>query len=438
MNNQADKYEDNQYPIDTERTGRIRSIETENKLRWEVVQNRNNIKFSYGAVLQYVEFNNSFFQLLRPRILDAGGNEVQSEESLRSLATLGFWRYGAFAQVGGRLMDGRLAWTGGVRVDANNLSNSESNPFRQFSPRVSLSYALTDKWNLSASYGMYYRLPPYTLLAYRDPVSSNSNLSNPGNYIRSTHWAAGVEFLPDLFTRFTVEGFYKGYARYPISITDRISLANKGTEFGAIGNEPIASTGTGCAYGIEVLYQQKLTKRLFGVFSGTFYRSEFAGLNGVYAPASWDNGALISLTAGYKLKKNWEIGAKFRYQGQAPYTPYDAVASRFSYQLLGVGVFDYARLNTLRLPAFHAADLRIDKKWNYRKVALDLFLDISNVYASKAAGIPQFTFQRTADNTAFATSDGSPLRADGSNAIPILLENRDGRLLPTIGLIVEF
>ncbi len=438
LNNQADKYEDNQDPIDTERTGQIRSIETENKLRWEVVQNRNNIKFSYGAVVQYVEFNNSFFQLLRPRILDAGGNEVQSEESLRSLATLGFWRYGAFAQVGGRLMDGRLAWSGGVRVDANSLSNSESNPFRQFSPRLSLSYALTDKWNLSASYGMYYRLPPYTLLAYRDPASSNSNLSNPGNYIRSTHWAAGVEFLPDLFTRFTVEGFYKGYARYPVSITDRISLANKGTEFGAIGNEPVVSTGTGRAYGIEVLYQQKLTKRLFGVFSGTFYRSEFTGLTGVFAPASWDNGALISLTAGYKLKKNWEIGAKFRYQGQAPYTPYDAVASRFSYQLLGVGVFDYARLNTLRLPAFHAADVRIDKKWNYRKVTLDLFLDITNVYASKAAGIPQFTFQRTADNTAFATSDGAPLKADGSNAIPILLENRDGRLLPTIGLIVEF
>ena len=438
LNKQADKYEDNQDPIDTERTGQIRSIETENKLRWEVVQNRNNIKFSYGAVVQYVEFNNSFFQLLRPRILDAGGNEVQSEESLRSLATLGFWRYGAFAQVGGRLMDGRLAWSGGVRVDANSLSNSESNPFRQFSPRLSLSYALTDKWNLSASYGMYYRLPPYTLLAYRDPASSNSNLSNPGNYIRSTHWAAGVEFLPDLFTRFTVEGFYKGYARYPVSITDRISLANKGTEFGAIGNEPVVSTGTGRAYGIEVLYQQKLTKRLFGVFSGTFYRSEFTGLTGVFAPASWDNGALISLTAGYKLKKNWEIGAKFRYQGQAPYTPYDAVASRFSYQLLGVGVFDYARLNTLRLPAFHAADVRIDKKWNYRKVTLDLFLDITNVYASKAAGIPQFTFQRTADNTAFATSDGAPLKADGSNAIPILLENRDGRLLPTIGLIVEF
>ena len=186
------------------------------------------------------------------------------------------------------------------------------------------------------------------------------------------------------------------------------------------------------------MYQQKLTNRLFGVFSGTFYRSEFTGINGIYAPASWDNKVLISATGGYKLKKNWEIGAKFRYQGAAPYTPYDPVASRFSYQLLGVGVFDYTQLNRLRLPAFHAADLRIDKKWNYRKVTLDLFLDITNIYAAQAAGVPQYTFKRTDDNAAFATSDGLPLKADGSNAIPVFLENRDGRALPTIGLIVEF
>jgi hypothetical protein len=438
LNNQTDKYEDNQNPDENERTAQIRSIETENKLRWEVIRNRNGIKFSYGAVAQYVQFDNTFYQLLRPRIVDGNGNELQAEESLQALTDLGFWRYGAFGQVGGRLFDGRLAWSGGVRIDANNLSNSESNPFRQLSPRASLSYALTDKWNLSASYGLYYRLPSYTLLAYQNPLSSNSALTNPGDYIRSNHWAAGVEFLPDLFTRFTIEGFYKGYSNYPISITDEISLANKGTEFGAIGNEPVVATGQGRAYGVEVLYQQKLTKRIFGVFSGTFYRSEFTGLNGIYVPASWDNKVLISATGGYKLNRNWEIGAKFRYQGAAPYTPYDPVASRYSYQLLGMGVFNFAQLNTLRLPAFHAADLRIDKKWNYRKVTLDVFLDITNVYASKAAGIPQFTFQRTPDNTAFATTDGAPLKADGSNAIPVLLDNRDGRALPTIGLIVEF
>lgn len=438
LNNDADKYEDNQDPDPLTRTVQIRSNETENKIRWDVVKNRNGIKFSYGGVLQQVSFDNSFYQLLRPQIVDVNGTVLQTSQYLQSLTDLSFRRYGAFAQLCGRLMDGRLAWSGGVRVDANSLANSESNPFKQFSPRLSVSYALTDKWNLSTSYGMYYRLPSYTLLAYQEPLSSSSHLPNPGNYIRNTHLAGGVEFLPNLFTRITLEGFYKRYSNYPVSVTDGISLSNKGTDFGAVGNEPVLATGKGRAYGIEFLYQQKLTKRLFGVFSGTFYRSEFTGVNGIYKPASWDNKVLISVTGGYKLKRDWEIGAKFRYQGAAPYTPFDPVSSRYSYQQLGVGVFDYSQLNTLRLPAFHAADIRIDKKWNYRKVTLDLFLDVTNVYAAKAAGIPQYTFKRTADNTAFTTSDGLALKADGSNAIPILLPNRDGQVLPTIGLIVEF
>ncbi len=31
----------------------------------------------------------------------------------------------------------------------------------------------------------------------------------------------------------------------------------------------------------------------------------------------------LNITAGKKLKKNWEIGAKFRFLGGSPYTPYD-------------------------------------------------------------------------------------------------------------------
>ncbi|MFZ6024414.1 MAG: hypothetical protein ACOYVG_08185 [Bacteroidota bacterium] len=47
-------------------------------------------------------------------------------------------------------------------MDANSLSNSESNPLQQLSPRVSVSYALAPKWNLNASVGSYYKLPSYT------------------------------------------------------------------------------------------------------------------------------------------------------------------------------------------------------------------------------------------------------------------------------------
>ncbi len=436
LDNSADKFEDNDKPTENTRTYRIRSKETENKLRFDNTSNFKDWKITYGVVSQFIQFENDFFQVFRPELKDDMGNIIQAKELLQSGTNADFLRYGAFVQAGKRLFNDRLALSGGIRMDANTLDNSEQNPLRQLSPRISASYAVAPKWSLSASYGIYYRLPSYTQLAFINTQSGNS--INPGKYIRSNHYVAGIEFLPSVTTRFTIEGFYKRYANYPVSITDGISIANKGTDFGAIGNEPIIQNGIGRAYGVELFAQQKLTNRLFGVFSYTLFWSQFTGSNGNFAPASWDNRHLVSLTSGYKFNNNWELGLKFRFQGAAPYSPFDQNESRLNYLTLGNGVYDFNQLNNLRLTAFHAGDIRIDKKWNLKRFTIDLFLDIQNFYNAKSAGIPQYTFKRNISNTAFETTNGQPIQQNGSNAIPIILENRDGNILPSIGLILEF
>jgi outer membrane receptor protein involved in Fe transport len=437
LDNQADKFEDNENPVENERTLLIKSRETENKLRFDQTMNFDGFKLTYGASAQYVQFENRFFQRYRPALTDGQGNIIQEAEILASQTDANFIRYGAFVQAGKRILNDRLALSAGIRVDGNDLENSESNPFKQFSPRISASYALTNQWNISASYGMYYRLPSYTQLAFRDLLSTTRTY-NPGDYIRSTHYVAGVEFLPSNATRFTLEGFYKKYSNYPVSILDGISLANKGTDFGAIGNEPVTQDGKGRAYGFEFFAQQKLTKRFFGVFSYTFFRTEFTDITNEYIRASWDNRHLLSLTWGYKFNNNWELGLKFRYQGPAPYSPFDEAASQLNYLTIGTGVYDFTRTNTLELRAFHASDVRIDKKWNFRRFTLDVFLDVQNWYVSKNPGLPQYSFKRNTDNTDFLTTDGQPIRQNGSNAIPVILPNDEASVLPTLGFIIEF
>jgi len=433
LDNQADRYEDNEKPSNTTRTYQIRSNETENKLRFDVTKNINTISLSYGIVAQYVQFDNAFFQIFRPALKDSTSKTIQDAITFNTNTGVNFLRYGGFVQLGTRLFDDRLAVSTGLRADANSFESSSQNPLDQLSPRISLSYALSNTWNFSASYGTYYRLPSYTQLAY-----SNNGFTNPGKYIQSNHYVAGFEYLPSSTTRFTFEGFYKGYKNYPVSILDQISLANKGIEFGAIGNEPIQQDGTGRAYGFEFFAQQKLTEKFFGVLSYTLYWSEFSGLDKKLKPASWDNRHLISTTVGYKLPKNWELGVKFRYQGAAPYTPYNLEQSRLNFLTLGSGVFDYDQVNTLRLKAFHSGDIRLDKKWNYKKTTFDFYIDIQNFYASKSTGSPQYTFKRTDDNTRFLSTNGKPVQTNGSNAIPYLLENAEGTFIPTIGFIIEF
>ncbi len=433
LDNQADRYEDNEKPSDATRTYQIRSNETENKLRFDVTKNINNISLSYGLVAQYVQFDNAFFQVFRPALIDSAGKKIQDAITFNTNTGVNFLRYGGFVQLGTRLFDDRLAVSAGLRADANSFESSSQNPLDQLSPRISLSYALSNAWNFSASYGTYFRLPSYTQLAY-----SNNGFTNPGKYIQSNHYVAGFEYLPSSTTRFTFEGFYKEYKNYPVSVLDEISLANKGIEFGAIGNEPIQQDGKGRAYGFEFFAQQKLTEKFFGVLSYTLYWSEFSGLDKKLKPASWDNRHLISTTLGYKLPKNWELGIKFRYQGAAPYTPYNLEQSRLNFLTLGSGVFDYDQVNTLRLKAFHSGDIRLDKKWNYKKTTFDFYIDIQNFYASKSTGSPQYTFKRTDDNARFLSTNDKPVQTNGSNAIPYLLENAEGTLIPTIGFIIEF
>lgn len=143
-------------------------------------------------------------------------------------------------------------------------------------------------------------------LLIQQPVS-NGFITNPGDYIRSTHYVAGLEYIPSASIRFTLEGFYKDYDNYPVSIADGVSLANKGSDFGSVGNEPVVQSGEGRAFGFEFFAQQKLSKRFLGILSYTYYKTEFTDI-GAYIPASWDNKHLLSLTWGYKFNRNWELG----------------------------------------------------------------------------------------------------------------------------------
>jgi hypothetical protein len=52
--------------------------------------------------------------------------------------------------------------------------------------------------------------------------------------------------------------------------------------------------------------------------------------------------------------------------------------------------------------------------------------------------IPEYTWQRTADNRTFKTRDGLAIKAVGSNAIPTRVKNDDPSVIPSLGVIVEF
>ena len=433
--NRLDRFEDNEVGNEARRTLKSVSQEIENKLRWEVNKFFGDWKIIYGLSAQYVKYNNDFFARLSPSIFDNTGNIITPQVNFSFYNAIDFARYGAFFSVNKKVWNERLSLTGGIRTDMNSFTTTGNDPLNALSPRAAASFAINEKWNMNGSIGRYAKLPVYTVLGFKqDGNSVNRN----SDYILCDHLVYGFEFLPKNSLRITAEGFYKQYSNYPVSISTGVSLANLGSAYGAIGTEAVTSIGEGRAYGFELFLQQKFTKSYFLTASYTFFKSEFTGANGKYAPSAWDNRHLLSVIFGKKFKNGYELGVKYRLAGGAPYTPYDTTASRLNYVTTGTGTFDYAQINSQRLPIFNQLDIRIDKKINFKKSSLDFFLDIQNVTNAKSYSQDLYSFQRNADNSGFATTDGQALRADGSNGIPIPIPNVNGSIIPAFGIIYDF
>jgi outer membrane receptor for Fe3+-dicitrate len=315
------------------------------------------------------------------------------------------------------------------------------NPLNQFSPRFSISYSLSPKFNLNGNVGRYAQQPAYTTLGYRDASGTLVNQNENLRYTISNQAIAGVEYRPVESMRMTVEGFYKQYEFYPLSVVDGLSIASKGTNFGEVGDEQIVSTGKGRAYGVEVLYRIMEMKRMNLTATYTFFRSEFTNSAGVYLPSSWDTKHLFNLIGSYKFRNDWNVAIRWRFVGGAPYTPIEAVsANKAVWDISKQPLLDYSKFNSLRLPNTHQLDMRIDKEFYFKKWILNLYTDIQNVYNFKTQGAPIYTNLDT-NSTTDSTGNKNYLPktdpANPSNYVLRTIDNFAGTILPTIGIIIK-
>jgi len=425
LNNKAVKYQDNDDSNEANKILDYVSQEIENKLRLEHTWRENGWKWNVGVGYENALYTNSTFN----RIVTTSGQELLIDFD----SELFLNKYSVFSQLSKSFVKDRLKLSAGIRTDFSDYNSEMSNPLDQLSPRFAASFVFAPKWSVNASIGRFYQLPPYTVLGYRDAGNNLVNKQTGVSYISADHAVLGVEFLPATNTKITVEGFYKRYLNYPFLLRDSVSLANLGSDFGVIGNEPVTSSSEGRSYGVEFLAQQKLFKGFYGIVAYTWVVSEFEDKNGDFKPSAWDNGNIITLTGGKKFKGNWELGVRFRYLGGAPYTPFDQDLSsvRTNWDLRGVGILDYDRLNTERNGAVHQLDLRIDKRFFFNKWSLNVYFDIQNAYNYQAPLSPFITVQRD--------ENGLPLEDpnDPSRYSTKIVENFSGNVLPSIGLIIE-
>lgn len=421
LQNKNFKYRDNDESND--KMSDYKSDEAINKLRFEREYPYMAMKLKIGAGVNYAHYtNNSFRSVFRN-----GSEELQKYDT-----ELDLFGYQVFAQLSDVFLDKRLKLSLGVNVVGNNFNNNMLNPLNQFSPRFSASYELSDKWDINANIGRYASQPAYTTMGFKrngEFVNKNEQLK----YIISNQAIAGFEFRPSDNTRLSVEGFYKQYSSYPFSVEDGISIASKGTEYGQVGDEKITSTGKGRAYGVELLYKIIDLEKLNLTTTYTFFRSEFTDRENVYRPSSWDTRHMVNLIASYDFGKGWNVSARWRFSGGAPYTPIDMELSqnREAWDITNQYYLDYDNFNTLRLSSNHSLDLRVDKEIYFSKFALNFYADVQNAYNFQSESVPIYTNKDTDGNVMIDPNDPTKQKIR-------LLDNLSGTVLPAVGVMVKF
>ncbi|MDA3853004.1 MAG: TonB-dependent receptor [Bacteroidales bacterium] len=424
------KYLENDNEVDSAQILDYKSNENEVKMRVEHVMRRGSFKLTSGGALENANYDNETFQKVY-----ANGQA----QDFYYKTDISFVKYSLFEQATYFSPNNFLTASLGLRLDGNTYSKVMRNPFDQFSPRASISLNVLPQFKVNASSGIFYQLPAYTTLGFKDNDGNLVNKDNGIKPISATHYALGNEWLPINHALFSVEGFYKKYKDYPMSLRDSVSLASKGAGYELFGDEAVTSTSNGRSYGMEFMGRWNGENGLNFVFAYTWVNSEFTDLrSGDYQPSSWDNKHLLSFTGTKKLKHNWNVGMKYRIQGGAPYTPYDELKSSRveAWDATGRAYFDYTKFNSERLEAFSQLDLRVDKNFYFDKWMFGMYIDIQNVLGREYANNPTLIRDSNDNGNPIIVNTEAP--SSEQRYQMKYLTQTSGTVLPTLGIMVEF
>jgi TonB family protein len=233
-------------------------------------------------------------------------------------------------------------------------------------PRVNFAWQVADRTTLKGGTGIYTQAP--------QPVEYSEQFGNPRLGVqRGLQNSLGVS-----------QQFDHGISLDSTVFFNRIWDQSAGSARlvirpdGTVGPEVFANTQQGRVYGLEVLLRKQLTGRFFGWLAYTLSRSERRPQPGdEWELFGFDQTHILTLIGVVKLPKGWQAGARFRLVSGNPNTPvvgsvYDA-AGDFYQAISGPS-------NSERIPTFHQLDLRVDKRWTWKRVSLTLYVDVQNVY----------------------------------------------------------
>ncbi len=318
---------------------------------------------------------------LNSPMMDPEGPRMQLSQ------TISGWQPAAFISL--NAIYGALTLIPGVRMDWMQYG-----AFQDFTidPRLVARVRLAEYASLKGGVGVFHQPPGGAVGVDTD---GTSDITAPW----AAQYTVGAELTPLEYVDLDLTLFYNDYRDLVVyddgagnGATDDTGGPdsgggdNNGTDDGTShGSEQAAAgyvnSGMGRAYGLEMLIRHRPHGPFFGWIGYTLSRSERRD----HASNDWelfslDQTHILSVVGSYRLGKSWTVGLKFQLVSGNPTTPvigssYDVDTNSWV-PVQGVP-------GSVRTPAFHQLDLRVDKVWTFNRWRLTGYLDIINVYNAK-------------------------------------------------------
>ncbi|MGH1341724.1 MAG: TonB-dependent receptor domain-containing protein [Nannocystales bacterium] len=251
------------------------------------------------------------------------------------------------------------------------------------SPRLTARQGLGERWALVGGVGLFVQEPTFD--------ETDRSLGNPQLGLeKAIHYTVGATYEPRPHLRFGVTGFYK-------TMYDLVSIVTD--EEVPDGQAPtLTNGGSGRAMGVEFTALHEFSHNFYGQASYTLSRAERTDEGArTRRRFDYDQPHIVTLVGSYRLPRNWEVGLRFRYTSGNLFTPLTSAYYDIETQ-------EYRAVpgapNTARHPGFHQLDLRLDKRWVFKRWMLNAYLDIQNTYNHREkayAYSPDYRTRRAAE-----------------------------------------
>ncbi len=250
-------------------------------------------------------------------------------------------------------LNAKLSTNIGARYDYTGFSEKGV-----FSPRFNLNYKLSERTSFTFATGLFYQDPI--------PIFVADNTGAALEQEKAVHFILGGKHYLTEDLKFTAEAYHKSFSNL---------VARSNSNINELDN-----IGTGEAYGLDLSLVKRLSNKFNGLLSYSYSQStrdDHDGI-GVYDHL-YSQPHIFNLLLGFQPNSNWIFSAKLRYSTGQPSNSsriFENVFEsnefvRFGQELIGK--------HDIRNDDFIGIDLRIDRRIQLRKFAINAFLDIQNV-----------------------------------------------------------